>query len=162
LLPLRSLLQTRTSLPEFFCKYSANSAVASTARLRLPFFLLLIRSICVGAIFVGNLGIFDCRYSTTHWECYNDLAEYNYLAARRTCSEPGKVLPARFVDSGLNENQIRIISSGGVSCGIDACLHVVNIRAGPAEALDTAKRLDYAWRQTDGVTFGNKYCSSKE
>jgi transcriptional regulator GlxA family with amidase domain len=67
------------------------------------------------------------------------------------------VLPARFVDSGINDSQVRIISSGGISCGIDASLHVVTLRAGEAEALDSAKLLDYAWRKTEGVVFGESF-----
>ena len=57
------------------------------------------------------------------------------------------------MDAGTNENGVRIISSGGISCGIDAALHIVRRRYGVEEAWGTARLLDYAWRQTDGVVF---------
>lgn len=115
------------------------------------------RSICTGAIFLGNLGIFDGRYCTTHWGAYATLNQYNKRSATKSGDKVGTVLPARFVDSGINDSQVRIISSGGISCGIDASLHVVTLRAGEAEALETAKLLDYAWRKTEGVVFGESF-----
>jgi transcriptional regulator GlxA family with amidase domain len=57
---------------------------------------------------------------------------------------------ARFVDSGVNSNGVRIISSGGVSCGIDASLYVVKLYAGEDVAKAVAQQLDYAWRKTEG------------
>lgn len=75
-------------------------------------------------------------------------------AAAKTKSRPGTVIPARFVDSGVNGSGLHIISSGGISCGIDASLHVVRKLYGEDEAVSVAKVLDYAWRKTDGVVFG--------
>jgi transcriptional regulator GlxA family with amidase domain len=117
----------------------------------------LVRSICTGAIFLGNLGVFDGRFCTTHWEAYTTLVKYIQLGAARTGSKAGTVLPARFVDSGLPEAGVHIISSGGISCGIDASLHVVKLRAGENEAFQTSQLLDYAWRQTEGVVFGQTF-----
>ncbi len=67
--------------------------------------------------------------------------------------KPGTVVAARFVDAGLNAYKTRVISSGGISCGLDACLHVVKLRISEDEAVATAKLLDYAWRKTEGVVF---------
>jgi transcriptional regulator GlxA family with amidase domain len=114
-------------------------------------------SICTGALFPANLGVFDGRYCTTHWAAYATLNQYNKRAAVKTNSAAGTVLPARFIDSGLNDSQVRIISSGGISCGIDASLHVVTLRSSEDEALATAKLLDYAWRKTEGVIFGETF-----
>jgi len=36
----------------------------------------------------------------------------------------------RYVDAGLNESKIRVISSGGISCGLDATLYLVSQRLG--------------------------------
>ena len=63
------------------------------------------------------------------------------------------MIPARFVDSGVNDNGVRIISSGGISCGIDASLHVVKLLCGEQEAINTAALLDFAWSKTNGVVF---------
>lgn len=76
-------------------------------------------------------------------------------AAAKTKSQPGTVIPARFVDSGVSSSGLHIISSGGISCGIDASLHIVKKLYGEDEAVSVAKLLDYAWRKTDGVVFGD-------
>ena len=73
--------------------------------------------------------------------------------AARTQGQPGTVLPARFIDAGLNAAKVRVISSGGVSCGMDAALHVVKIRSSEDEARQTAELIDYGWRKTEGVIF---------
>lgn len=78
-------------------------------------------------------------------------------AAARTQSQAGTVIPARFVDSGLNEAGVRIVSSGGISCGMDASLHVVKILYGEEEATSVAGLLDYTWRKTEGVVFGESF-----
>lgn len=111
-------------------------------------------SICTGAIFLGTLGVFNERFCTTHWASYGILGDRVKTAAIRTgCQRPGTVVASRFVDSGLNQNGVRIISSGGVSCGMDAALHVVKLRLGEATAKATADNLDYAWRKTEGLVF---------
>lgn len=110
------------------------------------------RSICTGALFLGTLGVFDGgRICTTHWAAYDNLANRNKISASSVGAKPGTVLQARFVDSGLNDKGIRILSSGGISCGLDASLYVVKLRWGEAEAIDTASILDLAWRKTEGV-----------
>lgn len=69
--------------------------------------------------------------------------------------QPGTVIKARFVDSGLNDSNIRIISAGGISCGIDASLYLVKLLVGEEEAISTAEILDYAYRKTEGVVIGD-------
>ena len=46
----------------------------------------------------------------------------------------------RFVDNG------KVITSAGVSAGIDAALHVVARLLGDAAARDTARYMEYDWR----------------
>ena len=90
---------------------------------------------------------------TTHWAYYDKLARYVREAAARGdgCRrQPGTVAAARFVDAGVNASEVRVISSGGISCGMDASLHVVKLRCGEPEAIRTAEQLDYAWRKTEG------------
>lgn len=74
-------------------------------------------------------------------------------AAESSEAIPGKVLAARYVDAGINRSGVRIVSSGGVSCGIDASLHVLKLYAGEEAAVLAASRIDYAWRKTEGVVF---------
>jgi hypothetical protein len=81
------------------------------------------------------------------------------IKAAKSGEQPGTILPSRFVDCG-EDDRLRVISSGGISCGIDASLHIVRLRYGEKEAFDTAMLLDYAWRKTEGVTFGKNNLSS--
>ncbi|KAK0616170.1 ThiJ/PfpI family protein [Immersiella caudata] len=111
----------------------------------------ILLSICTGAIFLGALGIFNDRFCTTHWSSYDRLKErVKTAAAQSSDNKPGTVVAARFVDSGVNANGVRIISSGGVSCGIDASLYVVKLYAGEEVAKAVTQQLDYAWRKTEG------------
>ncbi|KAL1855258.1 hypothetical protein Daus18300_011164 [Diaporthe australafricana] len=114
-------------------------------------------SICTGALFLGTLGIFDGKFCTTHWAAYDDLKERVKSAASLSSGgRPGRVIAARFVDSGLNKSKVRTISSGGISCGIDASLYLVKLLVGEDEAISTAELLDYAYRKTEGVIFDDE------
>ncbi|KAK1753941.1 class I glutamine amidotransferase-like protein [Echria macrotheca] len=113
----------------------------------------ILLSICTGAIFLGALGIFDTKLCTTHWAAYDLLKKYAQTAAARTLppQQAGTVVAARFVDSGVSPaTGLRVISSGGISCGMDASLYVVKLRVGEAAAQTVAGLLDYAWRKTEG------------
>ena len=105
---------------------------------------------------MGSLGIFDGKFCTTHWSAYDVLKERVKFAASVRGNQPGTVIKARFVDSGLNDSKIRIISSGGISCGIDASLYLVKLLIGEEEAISTAEILDYAYRKTEGVVIGDE------
>jgi len=121
----------------------------------------ILLSICTGSLFLSALSVFTPGlFCTTHWASYDRLAKLAREAAVRTHgseSSAGVVIPARFVDSGLNADGVRIISSGGISCGIDAALYVVKMLKGDNVAIETAGLMDYAWRKTEGVVFGEQY-----
>ncbi|KAL7760764.1 hypothetical protein ACKLNR_007299 [Fusarium oxysporum f. sp. zingiberi] len=112
-------------------------------------------SICTGAIYLGTLGILNGGYCTTHWASYDVLKGVNAAAAVAAANgkEAGKVLATRYVDSGHNEAGVRVISSGGISCGIDAGLHMISLYYDEDVAKRTAALLDYAWRKTEGAQF---------
>lgn len=127
-------------------------------------------SVCTGALFLANLGVFSSNqgqppiYCTTHWLAYTSLLKYcNAAVASIPGQVPGVVLPARFVDNGpvatasqQDLPKVRIVSSGGVSCCLDGSLHVVKLIAGYDVAYATAKMIDYPWRQTEGVVFNDE------
>lgn len=95
----------------------------------------LTASVCTGAMLLASAGLLDGRSATTHWE---DLAEL------QTSYPQVKVLAERrWVDEG------HIVTSAGISAGIDMCLHLVERLAGRTLAEATARQMEYDWRNQE-------------
>ena len=90
-----------------------------------------IASVCTGAFLLAEAGILSNQKVTTHWEDIPDLRE----------SYPNlKVLEKRrWVEEG------NIITSAGISAGIDMSLHLVSKFNGLALAEKTAKQMEFQW-----------------
>ena len=89
-------------------------------------------SICTGALFLGRLGLLDGLRATTHWGALDLLQQM---------APDAVVLPnTRFIDNG------RIVTSAGISAGIDMSLHLVARLAGGRLAELIAREMEY-----DGV-----------
>jgi transcriptional regulator GlxA family with amidase domain len=69
----------------------------------------LMTSVCNGAVVYGKAGLLTGRPAATHWSAVDSLAELGVDV------DPG----ARFVDDG------DVVTSAGVSAGIDMSLHLV-------------------------------------
>jgi putative intracellular protease/amidase/YHS domain-containing protein len=91
-----------------------------------------ILSVCNGALALAELGLLDGLDATTHHGSIDSLR--NWSKKIRVHDN------ARFVDNG------RIITSAGVSAGIDAALHLVGRLIAPEAAEATAKYMEYDWR----------------
>ena len=85
-------------------------------------------SVCSGALLLGAAGFLQGRRATTHPGAYKELEPY--------CAT---VLRERVVDEG------DIITSGGVSAGIDMGLHVVHRLAGTEARARVAAQMDYPY-----------------
>jgi len=84
-------------------------------------------SICTGAFALAAAGLLDGRPATTHWR-WTDELQHRYPQV--------EVLPNRlFVDDG------DILTSAGVTTGIDLCLHLVRRDHGAAAANTRARAL---------------------
>jgi transcriptional regulator GlxA family with amidase domain len=84
-------------------------------------------SICTGAFALAAAGLLDGRPATTHWRWTREL-QARYPAV--------EVLPNRlFVDDG------DILTSAGVTAGIDLCLHLIRRDRGAAAANTRARAL---------------------
>lgn len=82
-------------------------------------------SICVGAFVLAQTGLLDGRPATTHWAYCDEFAAL-YPAVRL---DPG----ALYVDDG------DILTSAGLSAGLDLCLHVVRRELGAGAAAELAR-----------------------
>ena len=91
----------------------------------------LTTSVCTGAFLLAELGLLNGQRATTHWSS---------VAWMRQIYPAIEMLDAqRVVDEG------HLITSAGVSAGIDMSLHVVARLYGQATAEWTARRMEYDW-----------------
>jgi transcriptional regulator GlxA family with amidase domain len=95
----------------------------------------LTTSVCTGAFLLAELGLLDQRRATTHWGSIEWM--------RSTYPAIEMLTDKRVVDEG------HIITSAGVSAGIDMSLHVVSRLYGLEVARWTARRMEYDWRVTE-------------
>lgn len=92
----------------------------------------LTTSVCTGAFLLAQAQLLDGRRATTHWLSVRWMRD-TYPAVTMLSNE-------RVVDEG------HIITSAGVSAGIDMALHVVSRLHGHESAAWTARRMEYDWR----------------
>lgn len=90
-------------------------------------------SVCTGSFLLAQAGLLDGRVATTHWE---DIAEMRAMFPAVTTVEQ-----RRWVDEGA------IVTSAGISAGIDMSLHLVERIAGRELALKTARQMDIEWHE---------------
>lgn len=88
-------------------------------------------TVCTGAFVVGKLGMLDGLDATTWYAAVPGLAS-QFPKAR---VQPGR----RFIDNG------KVITTAGVSAGIDGSLHLVARTLGRYVADRTAEYMEYAW-----------------
>jgi transcriptional regulator GlxA family with amidase domain len=92
-----------------------------------------VTSVCTGSLLLAQAGLLNGRRATTHWGALALLQEISdsrgaAIAVQRDL---------RFVDDG-------VITSAGVSAGIDMALHVVDRMCGASVAAETASYMEYA------------------
>jgi len=93
----------------------------------------LTASVCTGAFLLAGVGALDGREATTHWE---DMPELRERFPRVTVREG-----VRWVDLG------QIVTSAGISAGIDMSLHLVERLHSRALAERTARQMVFDWTQ---------------
>lgn len=96
-------------------------------------------SVCTGAFIIGKAGILDSLTATTFHESIDAL---------RKALPSTKVLSnVRFVDNG------QVITTAGISAGIDGALHLVAKLKGEAMAREVAEYMEYdKWIPGQGLT----------
>jgi transcriptional regulator GlxA family with amidase domain len=92
-------------------------------------------SICSGAFALARAGVLDGLTVTTHWSL---------------CAELAQRFPRVTVDqSVLVAGTASVLTSGGVTAGVDLCLHLLNVDLGPAAARHVSRRIVMAPRPAD-------------
>lgn len=93
----------------------------------------LVLSVCTGALLLARAGLLEGLTATTHFAALDLLAS----VAPNTTIDRSR----RFVDNG------RVITSAGISAGIDMSLHVVARLLGEGQAAETARYMEYDWQR---------------
>jgi len=88
-------------------------------------------SVCTGSMLLGFAGLLDGRHATTHWRSLDWMRE----SFPRVTVENNK----HFVEDGS------LITSAGISAGIDLALKVVERYYGEGIARATAKHMEYPY-----------------
>lgn len=109
-----------TADPEFMAWIGSSAAEAEN-----------VLTVCTGALIAGRLGLLDGHDVTTFYRAVPGLAK-RFPNAR---VQPGR----RFIDSG------KLITTAGVSAGIDGSLHLVARSLGRYVADRTAEYTEYSW-----------------
>ncbi|MER6253415.1 helix-turn-helix domain-containing protein [Streptomyces sp. NPDC001584] len=93
-------------------------------------------SVCLGAFALAAAGLLDGRRATTHWQYAATLAkQYPQVTVQPE---------ALYIDEG------RVLTSGGVTAGLDLCLHLIRRDHGTRLANQRARLLVAAPHRTGG------------
>ncbi|HYP88788.1 MAG TPA: DJ-1/PfpI family protein [Polyangiaceae bacterium] len=95
----------------------------------------LTASVCTGAFLLARAGLLDGRRVTTHWEDIEDL--------RRMFPALTVQADRAWIDAGS------IVTSAGISAGLDMSLYLVSRLASLDLAERTARQMDYDWRRRE-------------
>jgi transcriptional regulator GlxA family with amidase domain len=101
-------------------------------------------SVCTGAFILGKAGLLDHLTVTTF---------HGSIEGLREAVPNAKVLSnVRFVDNG------KVITTAGISAGIDGALHIIERIRGKEIAAQTAKYMEYdKWVPEQGLVISAKY-----
>lgn len=94
----------------------------------------LVASVCTGAFLLAASGVIDQQRVTTHWADIPDL--------RKMHPSLQVVEGVRWVDDGP------IVTSGGISAGIDMSLYLVEKLHSRELAEKTARQMEFDWRKS--------------
>jgi transcriptional regulator GlxA family with amidase domain len=92
----------------------------------------LTASVCTGAFLLAKVGLLAGKTVTTHWEDIQDL--------RAAFPKISVVENQRWVDAG------QIVTSGGISAGIDMSLYLVARLTNQELAVRTAHQMEFDWQ----------------
>ena len=90
----------------------------------------LVTSVCTGAALLARAGLLTGKRATTHHGSYDWLASLD---------------PTIVVEKGVRYVDDGIVTSAGVSAGIDMAFAVVEKRCGREVAEETARYIEYRW-----------------
>ncbi|MGH7964582.1 MAG: DJ-1/PfpI family protein [Candidatus Binatia bacterium] len=95
----------------------------------------ILTSVCTGALLLGKAGLLDGKRATTHWRSLDWMQE---------------LFPRTAVEKQLHVvEDDALLTSAGISAGIDMALKVVSRYFGEAIARATAKHMEYPFPESN-------------
>jgi transcriptional regulator GlxA family with amidase domain len=95
----------------------------------------VIMSVCIGALILAKTGLLNGKRATTHYLAIGDL--------HKQYPDINIVKNVRFVEDGSDANGLCIVTTGGITSGIDGALHLVENQKGPVVAQQVADVMVY-------------------
>jgi transcriptional regulator GlxA family with amidase domain len=95
----------------------------------------LLTSVCTGSLLLARAGLLEGRRATTHWQVLDLMAQ---------------MFPGVTVERDLHVVEDGdVVTSAGISAGIDMALRVVTRQLGESVARDTARQMEYPYPESD-------------
>ena len=94
---------------------------------------------------VAATGVLKGLKATTHHRVLDMLKRID--ASIDVVATVGEQAVGRYVDGGLNESGVRVVTTGGVTCGIDAALYVAELKVGRDQAEFVARLEEHEWKR---------------
>lgn len=108
----------------------------------------VILSVCTGALLLGSTGALSGLTVTTHHRALDILRNVCRDASKGVeGAKPVEVVSKRYVDGGLNATGIRVITAGGISCGLDASLYLGSLKTSVQAAEFVCRVSEYEWKR---------------
>ncbi|KAJ5935821.1 ThiJ/PfpI family protein [Penicillium verhagenii] len=103
-------------------------------------------SVCTGALLLAAAGILSGLAVTTHHLALDALRELCSLHSQTKA--PTRIVHRQFVhDEGFKGTKVQIISSGGISAGIDAAIYIVCKLLSAEAASLVSETMEYGWME---------------
>lgn len=91
----------------------------------------ILASVCTGSLVLAKAGLLSGLSVTTHHTAIDAL--------QKLIGSDTKIVAKRYVDEG------KIVTSGGISAGIDMCLYLVHKLLGEEALKKTTQEMEYIW-----------------
>jgi putative intracellular protease/amidase len=105
-----------------------------------------VMSVCNGAFYLARAGLLDGKTATTYYNLIDDL--------KKEAPTAKVVRDQRYADNG------KILTTAGLSSGIDGALHLVEKIAGRGKAQEIALNMEYNWQPDNSyarASFADRY-----
>jgi transcriptional regulator GlxA family with amidase domain len=106
----------------------------------------IVFSVCTGSFLLATVGVLAEMKATKHFMGLESLNLLRQQANAEAEEGETEVVKKRWVGFE-GRGRLAVITSGGISYGMDASLHIMEKVAGKEVAEGVARLMEYAWRK---------------